>query len=105
MAGLVERKSPEDLRLFAERCVNKEIYITNTEEGINASFGAILHLAAKHWEDELHLVGGVYEEMSKAGGHSVNGRPMFLSCQFLHIDDVDELERLVKEMSATKEVT
>lgn len=48
---------------------------------------------------DLEKIGLVFEEISKAGPRSINGRPCFFSCQFLHIDDLEPFTAEVKRMA------
>lgn len=44
----------------------------------------------------------IYEDMEKAGGHSVNGYPQFLSFQHLCRDEWDRLMPMLDEIMAWK---
>ncbi|KKM86695.1 hypothetical protein LCGC14_1276410 [marine sediment metagenome] len=88
-ADTVERLTPEEITELARDSVTNLVFITNSQDGINLSFGLVLSLLLpKAHERYIESIGAVYEYISKAGPRSINGMPMFTSVRFLHIEDM-----------------
>jgi hypothetical protein len=49
---------------------------------------------------DVHQIGVVYEEWDKAGPRTVNGMPIFMSCQLIHKDDWSEIVDLYEKAKA-----
>lgn len=99
----VPRLLPDAVRNLARRIVTHEVFITNQREGLDLSFAMPLSLMAaekKVPESYQMSIGAVYEEFSKAAQRSINGYPMFMSCQFVHKDDLPLLLENVEQMRA-----
>jgi len=79
------RHSKEELKQFVLDVCDNRVYLLQQEED-HRSF-TVLSLMSPMPHDYLENVGAVYEHMDKAGPLAINGRPMFLSCKFMHIDD------------------
>ncbi len=101
------RLSQEFLTNLAGQIVRNEVFATNTEEGLNNSFGTLLMFMGEGMnEEELHEkykdVGGMWEFKDKAEERSVDGWPMFLSGHIIHrldciplYKEVERLETLI----------
>jgi len=48
-------------------------------------------------------IGMIFEYYSKAGPRSINGMPIFMSCQFVHKDDMKVLEGYIAEFRKAEE--
>jgi hypothetical protein len=103
------RKSPTELNDLAVQVVRGEVYIAFGGDGLQHSFGALLALAGgmqprdergrfgrKPKKSDFETIGAVYEELRKALPRGINGHPMFMSCRFLHVNDVRPLMDLVE---------
>mgnify|MGYP005610482559 CR=1 FL=1 len=90
------RKTEAELTELARAIARHELYIATRPEDM-VSFNAILAMADIPPE-RFEGVGAVYEYMDKAGSLSINGRPMFLSAQFLHVDDGPLLSEKLRGM-------
>lgn len=92
-----QRLDDDELENLAWRIANGDVYIANEQEAVETSFGFIIGMAANEnftedaWEEFADHVGAVYADVSKAATRSVNGRPLFFTATFLHIDDLDPL--------------
>lgn len=101
------RKTPAQLSDLAARIVRGEIYIATSGDGLKHSFGFILALAAgmkqrdargrfaRKRQSDVQTIGAVYEEMHRALPRGINGYPMFMSCKFVHVNDVERLAEMV----------
>ena len=87
------RLSDQDLRKFVDDFVSNRIFTSAqlTEKNVNLlpmifmplGLGSLSNLQP----DSLKQIGCVWEYIDKAGPRSINGLPMFLSMNLLHIDD------------------
>lgn len=91
------RRTPEELTALARQYVQHEIYIGGTNDDLAMVFMPLALGGLAGWD--LEKIGLVFEEISKAGPRSINGRPCFFSCQFLHIDDLEPFTAEVKRMA------
>ena len=102
------RKTKQDLNELAIQIVRGEIHIANGGDGLQHSFGFILALAAgmkprdargrfaRRRQSDVETIGAVYEEMHRALPRGINGYPMFMSCKFVHVNDLGPLMDLVE---------
>lgn len=94
-----QRMNDDQIKELARRIVQNEVYIPQSSEAIECSFGAMI--ALMDWSDwDPSKIGLIYEEMHKAGPMAVNGYPMFLSLRMVHADDTPLLFDHVTRMLA-----
>jgi hypothetical protein len=94
------RLSASELRELAVEVSEGRVYLTNTEEGIQWSFGLMIQLL--DFSEIINEVGAFYEEMSKAGPRSINGFPFFTSMKILHREDLPLLHSQIEDYEARK---
>jgi hypothetical protein len=89
----------EEITTLAREIVTNVAYAAWNEDMLRCSFGPFLALAAPSISDEVaSQIGLVWEHLAKAGYHGVNGYPSFLSCHFVHKDDVPLLQAEIRRM-------
>ena len=104
------RLSEDELKELARNVVTNVVFITNTLEGIQNSFGMVLMLIPPGGGAESYMAktGALYEEWSKQAPRSVNGRPQFFSFKAVHVDDLEplltEIERMEVALGITRDI-
>lgn len=98
MEGMKEipRLDPDELRSLARDIVTNLVWI-DVGDAVDTMQWPILSLADLS-DYDLTKIAGVYEYLDKRMPLGVNGKPMFLSCRFLHVDDLDPLREIVEQM-------
>lgn len=100
------RKSRSEIDELAARVVRREVYLAHVaSNGFQHSFGWLFMLMKEPpRQSELETIAACYEEMGKALPRGVNGYPMFTSCQFVHVNDMEQLhERILRKEQALAE--
>lgn len=92
------RMSDEEIFAFARDWTLEKIWIAQGEPDIE-SFEVYLAFIALSREF-LSKTALVYEYLNQAGPRAMNGRPMFLSAKFVHIDDIPKILPVVNAMRA-----
>ena len=49
---------------------------------------------------DVSLIGNIIEEYSKAGPRGINGYPMFMSAQIVHVEDWEQITRRYEALTA-----
>ena len=90
----VPKATDDDLRRFVDDFLSDRIFTSahlrnNEEEQMLSMVFMPIALGAfsTYTLDSLAQIGVLWEDMSKAGPRSCNGRPMFMSFHILHIED------------------
>ena len=101
MEGLTEipRLDPTDLRSLARDIVTRSVWISVGND-IDTMQWPILAMADLSKYD-ITKIAGVYEDIDKRLPQGVNGKPMFVSCKFLHVDDLDPLRAIVEQLEVS----
>jgi hypothetical protein len=80
----------EKLREFVLRYCDGKIYTHHDvpEQQLHFIFMPLALGALEGWtETELKQIGCIYGDMKDASGPSINGRPVFFTCQLMRVDD------------------
>lgn len=97
----VPRLTDDEMSILARRIVQNEVYMAMDAVALDCSFGAFLALVAPSIpKAELSNIATVYEDIDEAGTWAVNGYPSFLSCKFVHKDDMRRLAELITGLYA-----
>ena len=85
----LKQMTKDELKDLARRIVTNEIFITNTPEGYQMSFGLVLPFVAMSVpKREFVKIGACYADWSHALPRAINGEPCFGSAHLLHKDDL-----------------
>lgn len=94
------RLSAAELRELAVEVSEGRVFMTNTKEGVEWSFGLLVGML--DLSSIADQIGALYEEMSKAGPRAINGFPFFTSMKLLHRDDLEPLHAQITDYEARK---
>ena len=94
----VLRLTRRELRFLAVQIVTRKTYLVwaGDDERMHDSFAFMLRMVDV--TAVMHNIGAAYAPMSAAMPLAVNGRPMMTSIQFLHIKDVEKLDKRVRRL-------
>jgi hypothetical protein len=87
------KMSDEDLRKFVDDYCSNRIFTSNELQNSEIDLLQMIFLPlslgclSKLQPDSLKQVGCIWEYYDKAGPRSINGKPMFMSMNLMHIDD------------------
>lgn len=88
-------KTQKELKQLAKKVYDGEIFLSNDQNKIVQCFPIIYMLDSQSFGVEI---GSLYEEMRHASPRSINGMPMFFSCNILTIDETKDVINYLKEI-------